>query len=297
MLAKSRCDARAAVRVALVLVGATAALASAAATAHARADKPRIAVLWIAADKVAPDVRGKLEAAVVGGLAASGADVVDSAETARRIADKGLAGCETSTCLAGIGQAVGARYLVRGNIDAAGGRYDVRLEMIDGASGAVIEMRADRCEICTEVEAYETASVAASALKAQVSKRQATLAAAGAPPAPAPSGDAAAAELKLAAPAPAPGVGAAPTVAAAKEAGPTAARRSRVLPIIGVGAGVVAAAAGAYLVALDGKGTCTTTAPDQLCEFQYRTKPGGVTLIGAGALVAVASAAFLVWRF
>ena len=118
-------------------------------------------------------MREKIAAAVAGGLAASGADVVDSAATTKGAAAKGISDCETPTCRIAIADATGARYLMRGSVETMGRSYTVHLEMIDGTTGTVIGVREDRCEICTENEAYETASVTASALKAEVVKRPA----------------------------------------------------------------------------------------------------------------------------
>ena len=142
-------------------------------TARAHAARPRIAVLGVSAEQLRPEVREKIAAAVAGGLAASGADVVDSATTAKGAAAKGINGCETPTCRVAIADATGARYLMRGSVETMGRNYTVHLEMIDGTTGTVIGVREDRCEICTENEAYETASVTASALKAEVVKRPA----------------------------------------------------------------------------------------------------------------------------
>jgi hypothetical protein len=261
--------------------------------------RPRIAVMGLSVDNVAPDVREKLDAAVAGGLAASGAEVVAAAQTAKKIAEKGMTGCETSTCLAGVAQALGARYLIRGHIGMDGRNYAVRLEMIDGASGGVVEIREDRCEICTENEAYEAASVAASALKAAVSKRNVALAAgelAGRAGPPLPAG------APLAGDPGAGAIGASSSLSAADAAmtaSPAPAARGRrfgALSWVGVGAGVVAIGTGIFLLSIDGDGTCSHAA-GELCESRYQTKAGGITLIGVGALAAAAGAALLVGRF
>src|SRR6185369_1002672 len=206
---------------------AAAVLAPAAATA---APKLRIAVVALTTGKASAELREKLDAAVAAGLAASGADVVDASETARRIAARGAGGCDSAACLAGLAQEAGARYVVRGSVEVDGRSYLVRLEMLDGAGGGVIESREDRCEICTEAEAYETASVSASALKAAVAKRLAAADAAGAaPPAPPPA----------ASPPPvAPAHGSAPAPTVSTTAAPERAPRSRVLPLVAIGAGV-----------------------------------------------------------
>jgi TolB-like protein len=263
------------------------------AVAQAAPARPRVAVMSVAAEQLSAEVRAKIEAAVAGGLAASGADVVDSATTARGIAAKGLRGCDTSTCRMAIAEATGTGYLVRGSVESMGRSYTVRLEMIDGATGGVIGAREDRCEICTESEAYETASVTASALKAEVLKRPV-------PPAPSGGTDAAPAARPLAA-VPPPGSGSAGETTTLRAPAPSssssaeAARpRFSALSWIGVGGGAAAMGAGAVLVYLDGHGTC---GEEHACPRHFTTRSGGMALIGIGALAAALGATALIGHF
>jgi hypothetical protein len=261
--------------------------------AHAAPAKPRVAVIAVTAEQLSAEVRAKMDAAVAGGLAASGAEVVDSATAGRQIAAKGLRGCDTSTCRVAIAESTGTGYLVRGSVESMGRSYTVRLEMIDGATGAIIGMREDRCEICTESEAYETASVTASALKAEVLKR----------PAPATqTGDVSSSVPRLAAAEPPASAGRdALTIQAPAPtpAGPAEERRPRLgaLSWIGVGAGAAAVGAGVYLRSIDGHGTCDQWRPGRSCPNVFTTRAGGVALISGGALVAALSAALLIARF
>ncbi|HET6149526.1 MAG TPA: hypothetical protein VFH68_18460 [Polyangia bacterium] len=259
--------------------------------AQAAPAKPRVAVMSVTAEQLSAEVRAKMEAAVAGGLAASGADVVDSATTMRRITAKGLRGCDTSTCRMAIAEVTGTSYLVRGSVESMGRSYTVRLEMIDGVTGGVLGTREDRCEICTESEAYETASVTASALKAEVLKRPGPATAADesalgpgtlAPSAGRPTGD----DNNL--------LTSGPPPAASVEA-----RRGRLgaLSWIGVGAGAAAIGAGIVLIAIDGHGTCSQWRDDRNCLNHFTTRNGGVALIGAGALSAALGATFLIGRF
>jgi hypothetical protein len=268
------------------------------AVASAQAAKPRVAVVPMVGEQLGVDVRSKLDAAVAGGLAASGAEVVDGVDTAKRIRAKGLGGCDTSTCRIAIADATGARYLIRGSVEIMGRSYSVRLEMVDGATGGVVGIREDRCEICTEAEVYETASLTASALKAEIWKRAAAPRGEGGDPG-APSttgGKAVALTAPPAAPARevpglvSPGPGAAP----GGQGQPT-----RVLPVlswIGVGAGVAAIAAGYYLVSINHDLTCDH-GPGVNCEFRYKTRTSGIALMGGGALVAAIGATLLIGRF
>lgn len=259
-------------------------------TARAHAARPRIAVLGVTAEQLHAEVRDKITAAVAGGLAASGADVVDSATTAKGAAAKGIGTCETPTCRIAIADATGARYLMRGSVEMMGRTYTVHLEMIDGTTGTVIAVREDRCEICTENEAYETASVTASALKAEVVKR------------PAAAGDETPARKIAIADVGDPAAKGAPATTIVSTSGDAPAGGEQSPPRLrgwswaAMGVGAAAIAAGIVLVSVDGKFTCDARAPDT-CPREYDTRGGGIALITGGALAAVLGTALLVGRF
>ena len=259
--------------------------------ANAHAARTRIAVLGVSAEQLRPEVREKIAAAVAGGLAASGADVVDSAATAKGAAAKGITDCETPTCRIAIADATGARYLMRGSVQTMGRNYTVHLEMIDGTTGTVIGVREDRCEICTENEAYETASVTASALKAEVVKR------------PAAPGDGAE-QRKIAvtdvtypamkdAPA-APMISASGTMPESGEQKP----RMRPWGWAAIGAGALAIGGGIVEFAIDGRQTCdNTTVMGNRCKDTWSTHGWGIALVTGGALATVLGTTLLVGKF
>jgi hypothetical protein len=173
-----------------------------------------------------------------------------------------------------------------------GRNYTVHLEMIDGTTGTVIGVREDRCEICTENEAYETASVTASALKAEVVKR---------PAAPGDGADGrkiAVTDVAYAAVKDAP---ATPMVSAegSAPAGGEPPPRLRPWAWAALGAGAAAIAAGIVLVSLDSQQMpCMRDGnPGDLCKNSYSTRGGGIALITGGALGAVLGTALLVGRF
>jgi hypothetical protein len=203
--------------------------------AAARAESPRMAVAEVSGAKVAPDLRDRVTHAIREGLSASGVQVVDD------------------------GPAAQAAYVVRGTLDVVGRTYELRLEMADGKTGAPLDSREDRCEICTEGEALEMAGVSASALKAQVFKKQAAAALASAP-APAPE--------------------AAPMVEAPRP--PAAKSGHRGYGWIGVGAAAAAAVVGSYLIVIDGDATDCGGKPT--CMNLYRTKTGGIATLAGGAV-------------
>lgn len=206
------------------------------ASAAVWADGPRTAVADVSGAKVAPELRDRVTHAIREGLTASGVEVV---------AD---------------GPAAQAAYLVRGALDVVGRTYELRLEMADAKTGAILDSREDRCEICTEGEALEMAGVSASALKAQVFKKQAAAAAASAPPAPA---------------AEAPPLVTAP-------AAPAVSSGHRGYGWIGVGVAAAAAVAGSYLLVIDGDGDCGNNGI--MCKKTYDTKTGGIATLAGGAV-------------
>ncbi|MDB4980717.1 MAG: hypothetical protein JWM82_1469 [Myxococcales bacterium] len=225
----------------------------------AHAERPRIAVMELSAPKVAPDLRQRATRAVQEGLLASGADVVEGMPAAAT--GPGGAPCDGSGCITAVAKASVANYVVRGTLEIEGRTYGLRLEILDGKSGDLVESREDRCEICTEGEALEMAGVSASALKVQAFKK-------GAAPAPDVTAPA------VVTPPPAPLIATAAT---------TPSLGQRRLGWVGVGVGAAAVAAGTVLFALDGQGDCG--GPDT-CMNRYKTgRLGLVSFMGGTALV------------
>lgn len=134
----------------------------------ARAERPRVVVVPIGGAQVEAALRTRVTQALSQGLKDSGVEVVPSPADTSPTA--------TGTEIAG---AAGATFLMRGTVEAEGRSYTFRLEMVDGKSGSVVASREDRCEICTEAEALETANTSASTLKSQAFSR--TIASNGAP--------------------------------------------------------------------------------------------------------------------
>ena len=71
-----------------------------------------------------------------------------------------------------------------------GSTYRVRLDLVDGSTGAVAVSRQDTCEICTEHDVVEATNIAASALKATFDRtaHASTVSPAGTVPNPPPAG-------------------------------------------------------------------------------------------------------------
>jgi hypothetical protein len=126
----------------------------------ARADRPRVVVLPVGGEQVDAGLRQRVGRALGQGLEDSGVEVVQPP-----------VGVTPTATAAEIALAAGASFLMRGSMEAEGRSYTFRLEMLDARSNAVIASREDRCEICTETEALETANTAASTLKTQAFNR------------------------------------------------------------------------------------------------------------------------------
>jgi hypothetical protein len=256
----------------------------------ARAERPRIAVMEVAGAKVSPDLRERMTHAVHEGLLASGADVVDGMPAAAT--GPGGAPCEGNGCVTAVAKATYAAYVARGTLEIDGRTYELRLEMLDGKGGELIESREDRCEICTESEALEMAGVSASALKVQAFKKKAAAAAAAAPAAAVlappvlvatPPGSA---RVDASLP---PGVVSGPAVRVTSD-------EHRELGWIGVGVGAFAGVVGWRLIDVDGRGTCSDGKGVE-CRRLYATKGGGIASIAVGALAVAAGVLVLTGKF
>jgi hypothetical protein len=262
----------------------------------ARAEKPRIAVVGAAGDDIEPETRQQVLKAMGEGLAGSGADVADPVVVAAAVAATGDQSCAGKECLTSVARATSVAYLVRGTLTITGRNYGFHIEILDGKTGALVDSREDRCEICNYGEALETITNSASTLKTQVFKRPAQAL----PPPPSPGALPPPSPLPAAAGADATSTGNGTTLV--KPGGeipppPSAPGAHRTLGWIGVAAGVVAAGAGVALIAIDGKGTCGTPDPAGHCPNQYTTKPGGIALASAGGLALIAGIVVVAGRF
>ena len=152
-----------------------------AAPAHAAGrERIAIAVFNVTGEPIAEEQRAKLKTSLRGGLAA-GFDVVPDAEVDKAIADRGVAGCDTITCLRSIGEAVMVRRVVKATIEVIGtSHFSTSLELIDLGEGKSVATASDDCTACNMKEVNDGLSNAAAALKMQLEPP------AGAPPPPTP---------------------------------------------------------------------------------------------------------------
>lgn len=87
--------------------------------------------------------RVRLSSRLSDGTKRTGRSVVSSDQPPR---------CSTETCWVELAHTVGARYLIRPRIRVEGRDFDVRLELLDGESGAVVSRSGEVCEVCAMTE-------------------------------------------------------------------------------------------------------------------------------------------------
>jgi hypothetical protein len=115
-----------------------------AATADAKAKKPRVVLIDIPADATfSPNVTKTLNDFLAGALADQGLDVVTSQDITAVLGlekQKELLGCSDGACLAELGGALGADYVVRGNMAVLETETAVALTLVD-ARGRPVQMK------------------------------------------------------------------------------------------------------------------------------------------------------------
>jgi hypothetical protein len=192
----------------------------------------------------------------------------DVRERMTRAMSEGLASAGADVVPAASGR---AECALRGKLEISAQNYDWAIDLRDIKAGTVLQSRADRCEGCSENEALEMAGVSAAALAAQLFAER----------------DGVRRQVRLDAP---------PATEATLFAVPPAPRRPHAaLGWVGIGTGVVAAAAGAWLLSIDGDGTCGRS-PAQ-CENVRDTKAGGWAAIAGGAAAVTVGALMVAGTF
>lgn len=263
----SKGPARALSRVAFSIAVAVAFVGLAGGPARAQQQQQRIVVAPVVAKGAEAGFSQRVGRAIAEGLIASGADLAPLPAGA---APLDVDGCATAACFAAFGRDAKATMVLQARVQVEGRSYSFAMAMADGRTGSVLGRRENRCDICTEAEALELASSAASTLKAEVARS--------APPVALPS----------------PAVAAGGDEQALPSRGPDAPAPERanggsglrVLSWVGIGVGVAAVVAGAVLLHLDGQGTCSLSGDQTQCRNLYDTKAGGYALLGGGILVA-----------
>jgi hypothetical protein len=137
--------------------------------AHA-AGRERIAIAAfnVTGEPIAEEQRAKLHTSLRGGLAA-GFEVVPDADVEHAISERGVAGCDTITCLRSIGELVMVRRVVKATIEVIGtSHFTTTLELIDLGDGKSVATANDDCTACNMKEVNDGLSNAAAALKMQL---------------------------------------------------------------------------------------------------------------------------------
>lgn len=140
------------------------ALALPAFAVQAAEKRERIAILEVALEGDAPpELRAQIGKTVDAGLRASGLDVVGRDEVAAKLRNaRSLVGCVSTTCLARIGNVVGAKRFLRARVEASGAAYTLELELLAAdAPGGLVERVERACPVCTLREVTDLAGKAA----------------------------------------------------------------------------------------------------------------------------------------
>lgn len=134
---------------------------------EAKPGKVALVALEISGDG-APELRTQLASSVVAGLVKAGVDAVELPDVLESLANAPeLIGCISSTCLARIGDRIGADGFVRGRVFAEGANYTVALELYNRTE--LVNKLELPCTVCTINELNKLTSETASRLVADAS--------------------------------------------------------------------------------------------------------------------------------
>jgi hypothetical protein len=148
------------------------ALAALTATARAQGDSPgiqRVAVVHLDVDGNVPEaVQARFAQRVVDGLAAARFEVLAGERLNKRLRAAGGRACDQPSCYPALARDLGVGYLVAGAIDEQAKTYDIKLDLFNGRTGAVLASVHERCETCGLEDTAEKVNLAASALRARL---------------------------------------------------------------------------------------------------------------------------------
>jgi hypothetical protein len=127
----------------------------------------RAAILPLAVEGELSEVdREALLGELVGGLQRGSFAVVTPADVVAR--DKDAVGCAAEKCYRRVAKATDATHVVRARVVVKDRDYDVRVELVDGATGAVVAKSEEGCEICGVVDAGSLMASAAATLRTKL---------------------------------------------------------------------------------------------------------------------------------
>ncbi len=128
--------------------------------------KAAILPLLIQEGEITDADRGALTGKLVDGLQRGSFDVV--LPDAVVAADPSAKDCAAQSCYTGIASATGATHVVQARVGIVDRDYTLRVELIDGKSGAVVASSDDACEICGVAEVQDMIASAAATLNTKL---------------------------------------------------------------------------------------------------------------------------------
>jgi TolB-like protein len=129
----------------------------------------RVAVVSLEIDGNIPEtVRARFAQRVTDGLAAARFEVLagDKLQKRRRAATSHA--CDQPSCYPELARELGVGYLVSGAVGEQAKTYDIKLDLYNGRTGAVLASVHERCETCGLEDAAEKVNLAASALRTRL---------------------------------------------------------------------------------------------------------------------------------
>ncbi|MBC8074054.1 MAG: PEGA domain-containing protein, partial [Deltaproteobacteria bacterium] len=139
---------------------------AAAPTAPARVEL-RAAILPLAVEGELSEVdRTAITDELVAGLRRGAFDIVPPTAVLER--DGKAASCDDKACLQRVAEATNATHLVRAKVIVRDRDYDVRVELVDGRTGAVAATSEEGCEICGVVDAGSLMASASATLRTKL---------------------------------------------------------------------------------------------------------------------------------
>ena len=125
------------------------------------------AILPLAVQGVMPDAdRDRLTTELVEGLQRGDFGVVTPDEVASVVSDAST--CSTTECYKRVASATSATHVVRSVVTLQDRDYAVRVELLDGVTGAPVATTGESCEICGVVDAGNMLATAAATLKTKL---------------------------------------------------------------------------------------------------------------------------------
>jgi predicted Zn-ribbon and HTH transcriptional regulator len=140
--------------------------------ADAQGESPglqRVAVVRLDFQGGVPEaVRSRFAHRVVEGLAAARFEVLAGDGLQRRLQSSGARPCAEPSCYPDFARSLGVGYLVSGRIAEQDKTYDIKLDLINGRTGAILASVHERCETCGLEDAAEKVNLASSALRTRL---------------------------------------------------------------------------------------------------------------------------------